>query len=50
MAPIALAFAVLDLTGLEARTSASSSPPGRFRRSVFILVGGSWADRLPRHA
>jgi MFS family permease len=47
-ANIALAFAVLDLTGsktdlgfvLAART---------FPQVLFLLVGGIWADRLPRH-
>lgn len=48
IAPIALAFAVLDLTGsasdlglaLAARTLALV---------VFVLAGGVWADRLSRH-
>jgi MFS family permease len=48
MAPIGLAFAVLDLTGsttdlglvLAARSVATI---------VLLLVGGVWADRLPRH-
>jgi MFS family permease len=48
MAPIALAFAVRDLTGsatdlgfvLAART---------IPQVVFLLVGGVWADRLPRN-
>ena len=48
MAPVALAFAVLDLTGsksdlgfvLAARQGA---------QIAFLLVGGVWADRLPRH-
>jgi MFS family permease len=48
MAPVALAFAVLDLTGsksdlgfvLAARQGA---------QVAFLLVGGVWADRLPRH-
>jgi len=47
-ANIALAFAVLDLTGsradlglvLAART---------FPQVLFLLVGGIWADRLPRN-
>ena len=46
--PVALAFAVLDLTGsaadlglvLAAQTVAFVA---------FVLVGGVWADRLPRH-
>jgi MFS family permease len=48
IAPIALAFAVLDLTGspsdlglvLAART---------LPQMLFLLVGGIWADRLPRY-
>jgi MFS family permease len=48
MAPVALAFAVLDLTGsttdlglvLAARSVATIA---------FLLLGGVWADRLPRH-
>src|SRR3954462_1325742 len=48
MAPVALAFAVLDLTG-------STSDLGivlAVRQSavlVLLLYGGVWADRLPRH-
>jgi hypothetical protein len=48
MAPIALAFAVLDLTGSAADLGwvlAASWIP----QIVFILVGGVWADRLPRN-
>jgi hypothetical protein len=48
MAPIALAFAVLDLTG-----SASDLGIVLAARSLptvaLLLVGGVWADRLPRH-
>jgi predicted MFS family arabinose efflux permease len=47
-APIALAFAVLDLGGSVTALGlvvASSSLP----MVAFILVGGIWADRLPRH-
>jgi MFS family permease len=48
MAPVALAFAVLDLTGsttdlglvLAARSVATIA---------FLLLGGVWSDRLPRH-
>lgn len=47
-APVALAFAVLELTGsptdLGIVVAASIAP-----MIVFILVGGIWADRLPRH-
>jgi MFS family permease len=47
-APIALAFAVLDLTGspsdLGLVIGASFVP-----QLIFVLVGGIWADRLPRH-
>jgi MFS family permease len=48
MAPIALAFAVLDLTGSRSDLGfvlAARSVP----QVVFILVGGIWADRLPRN-
>ena len=48
MAPIALAFAVLDLTG--SRTDLGLVLAARtVPQIVFILVGGIWADRLPRH-
>jgi MFS family permease len=48
IAPVAIAFAVLDLTG-----SASDLGLVLAARMVpqllFLLVGGVWADRLPRH-
>ena len=47
-ANIALAFAVLDLTGSKADLGlvlAARSLP----QVLFLLVGGIWADRLPRH-
>jgi MFS family permease len=48
LAPVALAFAVIDLTDspsdLGLVLAASSIP-----QVVFMLVGGIWADRLPRH-
>jgi MFS family permease len=48
VAPVALAFAVLDLTGsrsdLGLLLAARSIP-----QVVFILIGGAIADRLPRH-
>jgi MFS family permease len=47
-APIALAFAVLDIGGsatdLGLVVAASALP-----QVIFILAGGIWADRLPRH-
>jgi hypothetical protein len=47
-ANVALAFAVLDLTGSKADLGyvlgARSAP-----MVAFLLVGGIWADRLPRH-
>jgi MFS transporter len=49
MAPVALAFAVLDLTGSAADLGivlAAASVP----QIIFLLVGGVWADRLPRNA
>jgi MFS family permease len=48
IAPVALAFAVLDLTGSKTDLGlvlAARSIP----QVIFILVGGIWADRLPRH-
>ena len=48
MAPVALAFAVLDLTGsttdLGLVLAARQIPV-----IVLLLFGGVWADRLPRH-
>jgi MFS family permease len=48
MAPVALAFAVLDLTGsktdLGLILTANQLPV-----VVFLLVGGIWSDRLPRN-
>jgi MFS family permease len=48
MAPVALAFAVLELTGSKTDLGlvlAARSIP----QIVFLLVGGVWADRLSRH-
>ena len=47
-APIALAFAVLDLTG-SASDLGLVIAAGFVPQVFFILVGGIWADRLPRH-
>ncbi len=47
-ANVALAFAVLELTGSKADLGyvlAARSLP----LVIFLLVGGIWADRLPRH-
>ena len=47
-ANVALAFAVLGLTGSKADLGyvlAARSIP----QVIFLLVGGIWADRLPRH-
>jgi MFS family permease len=47
-ASVALAFAVLDVTGSKADLGyvlAARSLP----QVVFLLAGGVWADRLPRH-
>ena len=47
-ANVALAFAVLELTGSKADLGlvlAARSLP----QVIFLLVGGIWADRLPRH-
>jgi MFS family permease len=48
IAPIGLAFAILDLTGSKSDLGlvlAARSLP----QVIFLLVGGIWADRLPRH-
>ena len=49
LVPVALAFAVLDLTGsvtdLGLVLAAQTVP-----QVVFVLLGGVWADRLPRQA
>ena len=48
IAPVALAFAVLDITGSKTDLGlvlAARSLP----QVVFLLIGGIWADRLPRH-
>jgi MFS family permease len=49
IAPVAVAFAVLDLTGsatdLGLVLAATYLP-----MAAFLLVGGVWADRLPRRA
>lgn len=48
IAPVALAFAVLHLTGSKTDLGlvlAARSIP----QIVFLLIGGIWADRLPRH-
>jgi MFS family permease len=47
-APIALAFAVLDLTG-SASDLGLVVAAGFVPQLVFILVGGIWADRLRHH-
>ncbi len=47
-APVALAFAVLDLTGSPTDLGLVIAA-GFVPQIFFILVGGIWADRLPRH-
>jgi MFS family permease len=47
-APIAMAFAVLDLTG-SASDLGLVVAAGFVPQILFILVGGIWGDRLPRH-
>ena len=48
MAPVALAFAVLDLTG--STTDLGLVLASRSVATIaFLLLGGVWADRLPRH-
>lgn len=48
MAPIALAFAVLDLTGSKADLGIVLAVR-QVAVIVLLLFGGVWADRLPRH-
>src|SRR5688572_4760364 len=48
LAPIALAFAVIDLTGSAADLGLVTAA-GVVPMIVFTLVAGVWADRLPRH-
>src|SRR5205807_4675803 len=47
-APIALAFAVVYLTGSPADLGLVLSAY-MLAHIVFLLAGGVWADRLPRH-
>ena len=48
IAPVAIAFAVLELTG--SATDLGLVLAARFLpQIVFMLVGGVWADRLPRN-
>jgi MFS family permease len=48
MAPVALAFAVLDLTGSTADLGIVLAVR-QLSVIVLLLYGGVWADRLPRH-
>src|SRR5215213_5317527 len=48
IAPVALAFAVLDLTG-SASDLGIVLAARQIPTILFLLVGGVWADRLPRH-
>jgi len=48
MSNVAVAFAILDLTGSKSDVGyvlAAQQLP----KAVFLLLGGVWADRLPRH-
>jgi MFS family permease len=47
-ANVALAFAVLDLTGSKADLGLVLAARA-FPQVLFLLVGGIWADRLPRN-
>ena len=48
IAPVALAFAVLDLTG--SKTDLGLILAAReIPLIIFLLAGGIWADRLPRN-
>jgi MFS family permease len=48
MAPVALAFAVLDVTGSKADLGLVLAAR-QAAVIVLLLFGGVWADRLPRH-
>ena len=48
LAPVALAFAVVQLTGSPADLGLVLAA-GFVPQIIFLLVGGVWADRLPRH-
>jgi MFS family permease len=48
MAPVALAFAVLDLTGSKSDLGLVLAAR-QLPQIVLLLFGGVWADRLPRH-
>ncbi len=48
MAPVALSFAVLDLTGSTTKLGIVLTAR-QVPTVLFILFGGVWADRLPRH-
>jgi MFS family permease len=48
VAPIALAFAVLDLTG-SATDLGLVLAAGAVTQVLFLVVGGVWSDRLPRN-
>jgi MFS family permease len=48
IAPVAIAFAVLDLTD-SASDLGLVLAARMIPQLVFLLVGGVWADRLPRH-
>jgi predicted MFS family arabinose efflux permease len=49
MAPVALAFAILDLPGGNATTLGLVLMAGVTAQVVFVLLGGVIADRFPRH-
>jgi MFS family permease len=49
IAPIALAFAVLELTDSSASALGLVLAARTVPQIVFLLLGGVWADRLPRH-
>jgi predicted MFS family arabinose efflux permease len=49
MAPIALAFAVLDDLDASAADLGLVLAAATLPQVIFLLVGGVWADRLPRH-
>jgi MFS family permease len=50
LVPVALAFAIVDELGGGARALGIVFAVSSVSRVVFTLVGGVWADRLPRRA
>jgi MFS family permease len=49
LAPVALAFAILDDLGGDASDLGLVLAAASLPMVIFMLVGGIWSDRLPRH-